>query len=269
MPPRAPITDAIRLFAELPEEHLPELSEPSQRIRTPSFTLLVTPSGLSYVINVRASESSLDETIAEARRLVTEVGCTRAAWRIGPSCRPERLGALLAARGFVPSTRPPLEPTTTAMALVTPPAPCDLEARRVRDFPEYLAALRIAVETFEQSEEDAAGWLAAAPVLWKQQDFVTQFVHVAILDGQPVGFAFAAAGTCGLFLCGSGVLSGKRGRGAYRALVAARWAEAVAAGKPALVVQAGSMSLGILERAGFEAVCGIEVLDNPAFLAGA
>jgi hypothetical protein len=51
-----------------------------------------------------------------------------------------------------------------------------------------------------------------------------------------------------------------RGRGAYRALVRARWDDAVVAGTPALVTQAGRMSLPILERIGFVAVCEIRAL---------
>ena len=128
---------------------------------------------------------------------------------------------------------------------------------------EYLEAWRIAIETFNESEEDAAGWLAAAPALWEQQDCVERFAHLALLDGRPVGFAFAVAGPDGLLLGGSGVLAAARGRGAYRALLAARWAEAVRLGKPALVIQAGAMSRPILERSGFESICRLDVLEEP------
>jgi hypothetical protein len=45
--------------------------------------------------------------------------------------------------------------------------------------------------------------------------------------------------------------------------VASRWKSAVEAGKPALTVHAGAMSRPILERCGFEKVCGVEVLLDP------
>jgi len=61
-----------------------------------------------------------------------------------------------------------------------------------------------------------------------------------------------------------GVLAEARGRGAYRALVRARWDDAVAARQPALVVHAGAMSRPILERLGFHAVAEQEVLLDPA-----
>ena len=43
-----------------------------------------------------------------------------------------------------------------------------------------------------------------------------------------------------------------------------RWTEAVRLGTPALVIQAGAMSRPILDRAGFETVCRIQVLEDPA-----
>ena len=43
-----------------------------------------------------------------------------------------------------------------------------------------------------------------------------------------------------------------RGRGAYRALVRARWEHAAERGTPLLVVQAGAMSGPVLTRLGFE-----------------
>jgi predicted GNAT family N-acyltransferase len=59
-------------------------------------------------------------------------------------------------------------------------------------------------------------------------------------------------------------LPSARGRGAYRALIAARWDEAVARGTPALAVQAQETSRPILERCGFEVVCTMyEVEHDP------
>jgi predicted acetyltransferase len=53
---------------------------------------------------------------------------------------------------------------------------------------------------------------------------------------------------------GGAVLPEARGRGAYRALVRARWDDAVARGTPALTVGAGPMSEPILRRLGFEQI---------------
>ena len=51
--------------------------------------------------------------------------------------------------------------------------------------------------------------------------------------------------------------------GRYRALVAARWEDAVARGTPVLVTQAGAMSRPILARLGFREVCEIRILARP------
>jgi len=56
------------------------------------------------------------------------------------------------------------------------------------------------------------------------------------------------------FLSGASTLRDFRGRGIYRALVRARWEEAVRRGTPALIIGAGSMSQPIVERIGFRAV---------------
>lgn len=259
------ISDAVRSFAEEPDRFVAVLP-PARRVQTDAFTLILAPSKTaSAVSGVRTSAHGLDQIIAEVRRIVRQAGHSRTAWSIGPSCRPEGLAAMLLERGFVPATRAPYEPEATAMALVRPPpAPRPgIEARRVRDLDEYLETWRIALQTFNASEEDIAGWLAVAPGLWKQQDFVDRFTLVALIDGRPVGFAFAYAGPCGLLLGGSGVIESARGRGAYQALLAARWTEAVQIGKPALVIQAGAMSRPILARAGFEAICRLDVLEDP------
>ncbi|HVV50605.1 MAG TPA: hypothetical protein VHO06_13145, partial [Polyangia bacterium] len=167
------------------------------------------------------------------------------------------------ARGFVPG-KPPFEPEAEAMVLVQapPPAPAGVEARPVRDYDEYLAALRIAAEAFEMPDDEARGWLAAAPTLWERQDGVDRVTLLALVEGRPAGFAFAARAPQGFLCGGSGVRPAERGRGAYRALVAARWALAVAQGKPALVIHAGAMSRPIAERAGFTALGHVQNLED-------
>ena len=61
-------------------------------------------------------------------------------------------------------------------------------------------------------------------------------------------------------LFGGSTLPEARGRGAYRALVAARWEDAVARGTPALVTQASPMSRPILRQLGFRELCEIRIL---------
>jgi hypothetical protein len=85
-------------------------------------------------------------------------------------------------------------------------------------------------------------------------------VYLAYVDDRPVARATASFGEHGVTLFGGATLPEARGRGAYRALVAARWDDAVVRGTPLLVTQAGRMSRPILERLGFRAVCQIRIL---------
>jgi GNAT superfamily N-acetyltransferase len=259
------LSEPVRQFAEEPDQFLPDQALPLRRVRGPAFVLTVWPTQ-SSISEIRTSDDDLDETIEQARRLVAENGHTRATWTVGPSCRPVGLTTRLGARGFVPAI-PPLEPSLTAMALVSPPpAPPDgVEVKLVTNFDEYVVAFRIGHAAFGVPHDVAAVQLAALPDMWTRYDGTNRFAHLAFSDGQPIGSSFTLAGTIGLVLSGSSVLPDARGRGAYRALVAARWARAVELEKPALVVQAGSMSAPILERSGFQPICVLDLLDDPAF----
>jgi len=62
---------------------------------------------------------------------------------------------------------------------------------------------------------------------------------------------------------GGGTRPEHRGRGAYRALVRARWDAAVERGTPILTVGAGAMSRPILERLGFTIVGWEDCLLDP------
>jgi len=261
----AEIPQPIRLFAEEPERLVVEPLPPVRRFRTDTFTLILSPMpSMSNVSCVHTTEVDVDATIAEVRRRVGQAGYTRTVWAVGPSSRPANLAALLLARGFVPADRPPFEREVTAMALTKAPPepPSNVETRPIRSLEEYVEAWNIAIEVFNESPEDAAGWLAAAPALWAQQDGVQRSSYMALIAGQPVGFAFAMAGPDGFLMGGSGVRPAWRGRGAYRALVAARWRDAVRLGKPGLVIQAGVMSRPILARCGFEEICRLQVLED-------
>ena len=77
-------------------------------------------------------------------------------------------------------------------------------------------------------------------------------------------FRYQIAGPRGLYLAGGATLSGARGRGAYRALVRARWDYAVQRGTPALVVHAQETSRPILEGCGFHVVCTMYELESGA-----
>jgi hypothetical protein len=87
---------------------------------------------------------------------------------------------------------------------------------------------------------------------------------LAHLDGRPAGVGRSIYSDRGVFLIAGSVLEWARGRGAYRALVRARWDDAVARGTPALVTEAlPDTSYPILKRVGFVDVCTIRRLEDP------
>jgi GNAT superfamily N-acetyltransferase len=259
------VSDQIRRLAEEPETVI-DHSPPARCVRTPTYTLGLSPTPTqSVVTGVRTTAAELDGVIAEVRGQLRAAGYTRSVWSVGPSSRPEGLAEALVARGFAPATEAPYEPEMTGMVLVEPPppAPAAIEARRVRDYDEYLRSMRIAITIMGASEAEGGGWLAAAPQLWSAENGIARQTHVAFVDGEMVGFGWAVPTPVGIMLSGSSVLPEARGRGAYRALLRARWDSAVALGTPALAIQAGAMSRPVLERCGFQEVCRLAVLEDP------
>jgi hypothetical protein len=132
-----------------------------------------------------------------------------------------------------------------------PPAPPDIEVRRVTTDDEYFEAERIAAIAFG---------MKGPPKRRVYEPDPSNTIYLAYLDGVPVARGSAAFGERGATLFGGSTLPEARGRGAYRALVAARWQDAVARGTPALVTQASPMSRPILAGLGFREVCEIRIL---------
>jgi GNAT superfamily N-acetyltransferase len=268
----SPPAVTIQELAEDPDHHMMKIPAGASRHIASRFSLTLSPSNTqSATTRVRATADELDDTVAEVRRLVRAAGYLRNVWHVGPSSRPAGLTRRLIERGFVPATKPPYEPTMTAMTLTRPPAiaaSTGVEVRLARDIGEFRQAMGIAMEAFNESPEDAAGWMEAVPSLWAAHDGVHYFTHLAYLDGRPVGFGFSSLVGSAILLGGSGVLEPARGRGVYRALVAARCEQALRLGHVGLIIHAGSMSKPIVERCGFEAACRIDVLEDAALLTG-
>jgi hypothetical protein len=147
------------------------------------------------------------------------------------------------------------DPLAIGMVLTDPPehAPPDVEVRRVESADEMREASRIAAIGFGMNPDDVGVEDPEPPIPGIE-------TYLAYVDGRPVARGTAAFSEHGVTLFGGATLPEARGRGAYRALVAARWDDAVAAGKPALVTQAGAMSRPILQRLGFREVCEIRIL---------
>ena len=143
----------------------------------------------------------------------------------------------------------------TMLTTEQPPHVEGIEVRKVSRLEDFVLAREIAWATAGFTEEQAEEIAATLPQKWEERQRANNgAAYLAYVDGEAV-----AAGDV-LFLPFAGFLSGAstkpdyRGRGAFRALVRARWDEAANRGTPALIVGAGRMSRPILERIGFRAV---------------
>ena len=194
----------------------------------------------------RLREDEIDEVRGEIHAAVRARGRTACTWEVGTHATPAGLADRLRERGLVD------EEYAVGMVLTEPPAqaPPDVEVRRAESPEELLAAARIAAVAFGGPE----------PSLAPARPPADNPVYLAYANGEPVARASAAFTEHGVTLFGGATLPGARGRGAYRALVAARWADAVARGTPRLVTQAGPMSRPILQRLGFREVCELLIL---------
>jgi hypothetical protein len=145
------------------------------------------------------------------------------------------------------------------MLLTTePPAVEGVDVRRVTTLEEFAETRRLSVEAFadprlEQptDEQIADEWAHAVDPS-----------YAAWMDGRIAAVGRATFTRVGVYLTGGSTAPWARGRGAYRAVVRARWDAAAAAGTPALAVGAGPMSRPILERLGFTQVVQLRRLES-------
>jgi Acetyltransferase (GNAT) family len=223
----------------------------SRLIERPGWRQIVTPSATGYLNEVSVAqlapedaERAIDGAIADYRAhgLATK-------WYVGPSSRPADLGERLARRGFESWD-------VRAMGLETdrplaPPSDIDV---------------------VEVGEPELEGYLDTSMRGWAiddEQRTVERDAHLFEITKRPQTAHFFAAriaganvGTAGIFLrdgfgylVGGQVLESARGRGAYRALVAARLAFLRARGDGyAVTLARESTSAPLLERLGFETI---------------
>jgi GNAT superfamily N-acetyltransferase len=233
-----------------------------ERIVNDRFVLFMLAGSTASYANVaqrfRLTPERVEATVDEIRSLLSERGRPRATWEVGSSATPSDLVERLLELGLEIE-----EPDIRAMVLTEPladPPPPGVIARPVRSVEEYRTAHRIAATVFEApAEASSERDVQAEPRFAQEQDGARQ-TFLAFVDGEPVAMATASYADYGVTLNAGSTLPHARGRGAYRALVAARWGEAQRRGTPALVTQASPMSKPILERLGFREVARITIL---------
>ena len=209
------------------------------------------------VQRVRLEADEVAAAVEEIRALLRDRGRSGSEWELGESSTPVDLVERLAQLGILPDED---EPVATGMVLAAGDEmaePPGTSARRVESVEELVKARRIQHEAFG-GNMDEVGFEQAEADFANEGELGSTFL--AFVDGEPVAAGYASYTPLGLLLFGGATLPSTRGRGAYRALVAARAREAAGRGTPVLVTHAGQMSRPILERLGFTPVSRIDRL---------
>jgi hypothetical protein len=245
----------LREIAEYPNSFGP-LGPNDERIETDRYTLCMG-SGKTWntVQRQRMRADEIDDVLGEVRSLLRERGRDKTQWEVGSSAEPADLVDRLLEHGLIRDK----DPYAVALVLThePPPPPPEIVARRVKTLEEYAAANAVQWEAFEMPADEVEEARAKLPERWHE---TVNVMHAAWLDSEIVAAGTAAPTAHGLLLYGGATLQRARGRGAYRAVLHARWEEAVRNGTPALITQGGSMSRPILERLGFERVGEVHML---------
>jgi len=239
----------------------------AELIRDEGFALWLGPRyypALAVVQRVRLRSGEVAGAVRRTRDFVARRHYSRVVWQIGPSATPKTVRKRLHELGM----RNDSDPVLKALALSEAPVreTSDVVVRRVDSFDDFERYYEIQQEAFEtEPDEVERGRLALRAACEAESKARHLTTYLAYIDGEPVATARATFSRAGVGLNGGSTLHAARGRGAYRALVVARWDDAVAHGTPYLTTVARPTSYPILKRMGFEDVCDIHSLVDEGF----
>lgn len=254
------ISDELRQYAETPDRFAPIHEGTSVSRIDDGRICIVQGATWASISAARFEERDVDDVLAHVRAAVP--ADKKQTWWIGPSAAPPNLIELLQQRGFAYAEHPEVR----ALALTSAP-PGDrggAEVRRVETFEDFVVSRELQWEGFDTPGEQRERQRAhLATEFAEAAEHGVPVVFVASLDGRPAATGAAIPSDRGVFLIGGTTAAWARGRGAYRALVRARWDFAVERGTPALVTEAlVDTSYPILRRLGFSEVCTIWRLEE-------
>jgi GNAT superfamily N-acetyltransferase len=220
------------------------------QIITPSITTGALNEVLFSALDERDADAIIDAAIAEYRALGLKFR-----WSVGPGSAPADLGERLGRRGLTASWGRGMARSTAVLP----------EAGAATDRPNDPAIDVIEVDATTLAtmcdvmargwEMDPAQTLDLGSRIFEAPG-CRQHMFLAHHRGEPVATASYVAFPRSAYLIGGVVLPAHRGRGLYRALVAARLAHARARGLPLATSHAReATSAPILERMGFATVC--------------
>jgi GNAT superfamily N-acetyltransferase len=259
------MSSALARLAEDPEFHV-DPPEGAERVVDDRYCVTIgSERRWAGVCRLRIADDPA-AVIAVTGEILDLVGdIERTFWNVGSTAEPQSLPERLRALGWR-DPEPPWDPVVAAMVLAEePPAADGIAVRRIETFGDHLAGLEIMLASDAFSEEARARERAEARHAFERRMRRGGLQWFAVLDDEPVAFAVADRSPVGLYLAGGATLPSARGRGCYRALVRARWDEAVALGLPGLAVQAQyKSSAPILRRLGFVETATVHTLRSPA-----
>jgi GNAT superfamily N-acetyltransferase len=219
-------------------------------IERPGWKQLVTPSfahgGFNEVAYARLDEADADRVIAETIEQYLQAGIAFR-WTVAPDSAPADLAARLARAGLTATASAGMA-RATMPPLAAPP------------LVEVSAVDAHTVDAF--THVMATGWgsdprpLATAHAAILAEGGRRHRLFLASVDGEPAGAASYVAFSRAAYLLGAVVLEPFRRRGVYRALVAARLAEARARGIDLATTNARlDTSAPLLAKLGFVEIC--------------
>lgn len=255
-----PMVDALLAAAEEPGLVTPP--GPGARLVPGEGFTLVARSGGVTVERVRLAPGGAAAAVASARGLARALAATDLVWWVGALASPPGLVAALVAEGLVPFPGEPVLRTVTTDR--PPPAPAGVEVVAIEDVATYRTAMELDADVWGIPPAERDVRRARRDAVWESER-ASGLVdhHLALVDGRPAGVGRMVAVPEAGVLMGGAVAPWARGRGAYRALVHARWQAAASRGLPRLVTSAGAMSAPILERLGFTAIGEVRLLRDP------
>lgn len=232
-------------------------------IDTPRYRVVIQPdfpiAGPNGASWIRCSAGDAGEVIREARDIFAARHLPFM-WTLDPGAEPPDFAEILAQHGVHPDPHGPEADVMVMRIDATVEAP-PIEGLEIRDALVDLETFRMAdgaaVEAFEAKlPTDSADFIAMQER--RRLNFRAagnRYLLLATVDGEPAGAAgMSVFPPAGAILQGGSVRPKFRGRGIYRALVAARLEIARRAGVEGLQVWGGDMSAPILAGLGFQKV---------------